>query len=48
MGIVTALAVGLVLLLYKELKIATFDPGLAAAVGSPRYSSTTCLWGRSR
>ena len=33
MGIVTALAVGLVLLLYKELKIATFDPGLAAAVG---------------
>jgi len=33
MGIVTALAVGLVLLLYKEFKIATFDPGLAAAVG---------------
>ncbi len=33
MGIVTALAVGMVLLLYKELKIATFDPGLAAAVG---------------
>lgn len=33
LGIVTALATGLVLLLYKELKIATFDPGLAAAVG---------------
>jgi manganese/zinc/iron transport system permease protein len=33
MGIVTALVVGMVLLLYKELKIATFDPGLAAAVG---------------
>ncbi len=33
LGIVTVLAVGLVLLLYKELKIATFDPGLAAAVG---------------
>jgi manganese/zinc/iron transport system permease protein len=33
MGIVTALAVGMILLLYKELKIATFDPGLAAAVG---------------
>ena len=33
LGIVTALAVGMVLLLYKELKIATFDPGLAAAVG---------------
>jgi manganese/zinc/iron transport system permease protein len=33
LGIVTALAVGLVLLLYKELKIATFDPGLAAAAG---------------
>ena len=33
LGIVTVLAVGLVLLLYKELKISTFDPGLAAAVG---------------
>jgi manganese/zinc/iron transport system permease protein len=33
LGIVTALTVGMVLLLYKELKIATFDPGLAAAVG---------------
>jgi manganese/zinc/iron transport system permease protein len=33
MGIVTILAVALVLLLYKELKLATFDPGLAAAVG---------------
>lgn len=33
MGIVTALTVAMVLLLYKELKIATFDPGLAAAVG---------------
>jgi manganese/zinc/iron transport system permease protein len=33
LGVVTVLAVGLVLLLYKELKIATFDPGLAAAVG---------------
>ena len=33
LGIVTVLAVGLVLLLYKELKIATFDPGLAAAAG---------------
>ncbi|CAA9411035.1 Mn-Zn_transporter_SitD [uncultured Rubrobacteraceae bacterium] len=33
LGIVTALAVGLVLLLYKELKVATFDPGLAAAAG---------------
>ena len=33
LGLVTALAVGLVLLLYKEMKIATFDPGLAAAVG---------------
>jgi manganese/zinc/iron transport system permease protein len=33
MGIVTVLAAGFVLLLYKELKIATFDAGLAAAVG---------------
>jgi manganese/zinc/iron transport system permease protein len=33
LGIVTALAISLVLLLYKELKLATFDPGLAAAVG---------------
>ena len=33
LGIVTALVVGLVLLLYKEFKIATFDPSLAAAVG---------------
>jgi manganese/zinc/iron transport system permease protein len=33
LGVVTVLAVGLVLLLYKELKIATFDPGLAAAIG---------------
>ena len=33
LGLVTLLALGLVLLLYKELKIATFDPGLAAAVG---------------
>jgi manganese/zinc/iron transport system permease protein len=33
LGIVTVLAAGMVLLLYKELKIATFDPGLAAAVG---------------
>lgn len=33
LGLVTVLALGLVLLLYKELKIATFDPGLAAAVG---------------
>ncbi|MBA3951621.1 MAG: metal ABC transporter permease [Rubrobacter sp.] len=33
LGIVTAVAVLLVLLLYKELKIATFDPGLAAAAG---------------
>ena len=33
LGIVTAVAVLLVGLLYKELKIATFDPGLAAAAG---------------
>ena len=33
LGIVTVMAVLLVLLLYKELKIATFDPGLAAAAG---------------
>ena len=33
LGIVTALAVAFVLLFYKELKIATFDTGLAAAVG---------------
>lgn len=33
LGIVTAFALSLVLLLYKELKLATFDPGLAAAVG---------------
>jgi len=33
LGIVTAIAVGLVALLYKELKLATFDAGLAAAVG---------------
>jgi manganese/zinc/iron transport system permease protein len=33
LGIVTTLAVGLVLLLYKELKIATFDSGLAASLG---------------
>jgi manganese/zinc/iron transport system permease protein len=33
LAVVTALAVGMVLLLYKELKIATFDPGLAATVG---------------
>ncbi|HSK86253.1 MAG TPA: metal ABC transporter permease [Rubrobacter sp.] len=33
LGLVTVLAVGFVLLLYKELKVATFDPGLAAAVG---------------
>ncbi|CAA9457839.1 MAG: Mn-Zn_transporter_SitD [uncultured Rubrobacteraceae bacterium] len=33
MGLVTTLTVGMILLLYKELKIATFDPGLAAAVG---------------
>jgi manganese/zinc/iron transport system permease protein len=33
LGIVTVLALGLVLLLYKELKVSTFDPGLAAAVG---------------
>jgi len=33
LGIVTAIALGLVLLLYKELKLATFDAGLAAAVG---------------
>lgn len=33
LGIVTVLAVALVALLYKELKIGTFDPGLAAAVG---------------
>lgn len=33
LGIVTVLTVALVALLYKELKIGTFDPGLAAAVG---------------
>ncbi|MBA2443631.1 MAG: metal ABC transporter permease [Rubrobacter sp.] len=33
LGIVTVLAVALVSLLYKELKIGTFDPGMAAAVG---------------
>lgn len=33
LGLVTVLALGLVLLLYKELKLATFDPGLAAALG---------------
>jgi manganese/zinc/iron transport system permease protein len=33
LGIVTVLAVVLVVVLYKELKVATFDPGLAAAVG---------------
>lgn len=33
LGIVTVVAFSLVLLLYKELKIATFDPGLAAAAG---------------
>jgi manganese/zinc/iron transport system permease protein len=33
LGIVTVLAVVLVLALYKELKVATFDPALAAAVG---------------
>jgi manganese/zinc/iron transport system permease protein len=33
LGLVTVVAVSLVLLLYKELKIATFDPGLAAAAG---------------
>lgn len=33
LGIVTAIALGLVGLLYKELKLATFDAGLAAAVG---------------
>lgn len=33
LGIVTAVAVSFVLLFYKELKIATFDAGLAAAVG---------------
>lgn len=33
MGIVTAMALCFVLLLYKELKIATFDAGLAAAAG---------------
>ena len=33
MGIVTAMALCVVLLLYKELKIATFDAGLAAAAG---------------
>jgi manganese/zinc/iron transport system permease protein len=33
LGLVTVLAVGLVLALYKELKLATFDPGLAAALG---------------
>ncbi|MGH3086993.1 MAG: metal ABC transporter permease [Rubrobacteraceae bacterium] len=33
LGIVTVLAVAFVLLFYKELKIATFDAGLAAAVG---------------
>lgn len=33
LGLVTVLAVAFVGLFYKELKIATFDPGLAAAVG---------------
>lgn len=33
LGIVTVVAVSFVLLFYKELKIATFDAGLAAAVG---------------
>ena len=33
LGLTTLLAVGLVLLLYKEFKVATFDPGLAAAAG---------------
>lgn len=33
LGFVTVLAVAFVGLFYKELKIATFDPGLAAAVG---------------
>ena len=33
LGIVTVMAVLLVVLLYKELKLATFDPGLAAAAG---------------
>lgn len=33
MGIVTAAVVVLVSLLYKELKLTTFDPGLAAALG---------------
>jgi manganese/zinc/iron transport system permease protein len=33
MGIVTVLALGFVLLFYKELKLSTFDPALAAAVG---------------
>ncbi|MBA2443444.1 MAG: metal ABC transporter permease [Rubrobacter sp.] len=33
LGIVTVLAGGLVAALYKELKLSTFDPGLAAAAG---------------
>lgn len=33
LGLVTALALAFVGVFYKELKIATFDPGLAAAVG---------------
>jgi manganese/zinc/iron transport system permease protein len=33
LGVVTVIAVSFVLLFYKELKIATFDAGLAAAVG---------------
>ena len=33
MGIVTVLAVGFVLLFYKELKLSTFDPALAVAAG---------------
>jgi manganese/zinc/iron transport system permease protein len=33
MGAITGLNLGLVLLFYKELKLATFDPGLAASLG---------------
>ncbi|TCJ20760.1 metal ABC transporter permease [Rubrobacter taiwanensis] len=33
LGIVTVLAAGLVLALYKELKVSTFDPALATALG---------------
>ena len=33
MGVILLLNLGFILLLYKELKLATFDPGLAAALG---------------